>query len=72
MNQPAPAKRAKFSEIVKHLEIELSEKVENLEKGDLAWINRARSGRIVKWPILVSLRVVISLFSVRRVIQEVF
>lgn len=38
---------------MKDLETELNEKLENLDKGDLAWINRARSGRIVKWPILV-------------------
>uniref|UniRef100_A0A1I7VF06 PWWP domain-containing protein n=1 Tax=Loa loa TaxID=7209 RepID=A0A1I7VF06_LOALO len=51
---PSPAaKRQKFSDVMKDLEIELSEKLENLSKGDLAWINRARSGRIVKWPILV-------------------
>ncbi|VDP18242.1 unnamed protein product [Onchocerca flexuosa] len=47
------AKRPKFSDVMKDLETELSEKLENLSKGDLAWINRARSGRIVKWPILV-------------------
>ncbi|KAM3720825.1 DNA mismatch repair protein [Dirofilaria immitis] len=47
------AKRPKFSDVMKDLETELSEKLENLNKGDLAWINRARSGRIVKWPILV-------------------
>lgn len=53
---PSPiAKRLKFSDVMKDLETELSEKLENLDKGDLAWINRARSGRIVKWPILVSL-----------------
>nr|CAC70153.1 hypothetical protein [Brugia malayi] len=51
---PSPAaKRQKFSDVMKDLETELSEKLENLTKGDLAWINRARSGRIVKWPILV-------------------
>uniref|UniRef100_A0A158Q7Z9 PWWP domain-containing protein n=1 Tax=Elaeophora elaphi TaxID=1147741 RepID=A0A158Q7Z9_9BILA len=51
---PSPAaKRQKFSDVMKDLETELSEKLENLNKGDLAWINRARSGRIVKWPILV-------------------
>uniref|UniRef100_A0A915PND0 PWWP domain-containing protein n=1 Tax=Setaria digitata TaxID=48799 RepID=A0A915PND0_9BILA len=51
---PSPtAKRLKFSDVMKDLETELSEKLENLSKGDLAWINRARSGRIVKWPILV-------------------
>lgn len=51
---PSPsAKRQKFSDVMKDLETELSEKLESLSKGDLAWINRARSGRIVKWPILV-------------------
>lgn len=48
-------KKQKFSEAMKNLEAELNEKLESLEKGDLAWINRARSGRIVKWPILVSI-----------------
>ncbi|VDM91307.1 unnamed protein product [Litomosoides sigmodontis] len=47
------AKKQKFSDVMKDLESELSEKLENLSKGDLAWVNRARSGRIVKWPILV-------------------
>ncbi|VDN36263.1 unnamed protein product [Gongylonema pulchrum] len=52
-SSPEFKKKQKFSEVVKDLETEINEKLDSLGKGDLAWINRARSGRIVKWPVVV-------------------
>ncbi|VDK55127.1 unnamed protein product [Anisakis simplex] len=47
-------KRAKFSEEMRDLEQELATKLENLKRGEIAWVKCAYDGgKIEKWPIVV-------------------
>uniref|UniRef100_A0A183V6U3 PWWP domain-containing protein n=1 Tax=Toxocara canis TaxID=6265 RepID=A0A183V6U3_TOXCA len=52
---PLQGKKTKFSEEMQDLEKELAAKLENLKRGDVAWVKCGLGGIKNKWPVVVCL-----------------